>query len=190
MKCQRHNKEVTALCNACNAGVCKTCTEATSALHDIFGTLCIPCYIKALNTSLEDSQSKKSSLLKFIIINCILYSLGVFLAVAAFLDPSDFATDIGYAIFFCGIYNAFSGWKKAEQAHNEYEEEHGATYTVTEDGVYRKDGFFMKLIVAIISIPLGIIITPIRVVKNSFELKKTNQCIKQFKEEIARVELL
>ncbi len=185
MKCKKHQREVVAMCTECNAGVCDICTDATSELRDTCGTLCIPCYIDKVKQSIEWYTQNRGKALKNIIVSCILYFFGVIMIIAGLADKTYPMALMG--LFFCGFYSAISGWKKAEDAHNEYERKHGASYTITDDGVYRNDGFFGKLITAAIFTVFGVIITPIRVIKNFVSRAKDKKTIEELNMEIQRV---
>ena len=188
MYCKRHQRGIVAMCTECNSGVCDICADATSNLREECGTLCIPCYIKELNGSIEYYQQQRKSLLNNILISCILYAIGAFMAITGIIDGTYAMAILG--LFFCGFYTAIAGWKKAEQAHNDYEYKHGASYTVTDSGVYHNDGFWGKLIVAIFATILGVIVTPFRAIVNAIKRKNFKNLIEELEEEISRVKAI
>ena len=185
MQCKRHKREVVAMCSECNAGVCEICADATSGLRENYGTLCIPCYVSKVNESIEWYRQKRGKALKNIIISCILYFFGAMMIIMGLADKTYPMAFVG--VFFCGFYSAISGWKKAEAAHDEYERKHGASYTITDDGVYRDTGLFGKILTTAIFTVFGVIVTPIRVIANFISRSKDKKTIDELNEEIERV---
>lgn len=186
MKCEKHpNREVVAQCNNCRAGVCAECAQATVELREEYGTLCVSCYnevVRKAVTYYEDDCSKKK---KNIITSIVLYIIGLIMIFANLTGEQYMSTLLG--VFLCGFYSAISGWKKGEAEHDEYERKHGISYNVTSDGIEREDGFFLKLIIAVLYMVVGVIATPINVIKNSIRIKKNKEMIEDLTREMARV---
>ena len=187
MQCKRHHNEVVAICAECGAGVCDTCTEATASLHEECGTLCIPCYVREMNNAITWYETKRSKALKNIIISCVLYAMGAMMILLGMSEsPANYPMAL-VGVFFCGFYSAISGWKKAESAHDEYEYKHGASYTITDDGIYRNTGFFWKLLTAAIFTVIGVIATPINVIRNIIGRARDQETVESLIYEIERV---
>lgn len=191
MKCKRHpSQEIVALCNECNVGLCGDCADATQSLQEDYGTLCIPCYTKELNNMKSWYVEKRESVKKKIITSCVLYGIGLVLILVGLLDKqSSFMMSV-FGVFCCGFYNAIKGWKRGEEEHEEYERKHGASYTVTSDGIEYDDGFFKKLLIAAIYTVIGVIVTPFSVISNISKRKKYLACIEELEQEIARVSVI
>ncbi len=186
MKCSRHlNKDVVAMCAKCNAGVCEDCAKATQSLRDEYGTLCVSCYQTALGEAIGYYKQDNSNKLKNIIISSILYLLGIFIMLINV--AGEMYISIALGIFFCGFYSALAGWKKGEKMHDEYERKHGVTYNVTSDGIERDNGFFKKLLVAVISTVLGVVITLFNIIKNIIIIGKNKKTIESLELEVEAV---
>ena len=119
MKCKRHqDKEVVALCSNCNTGLCAECAEATVAVRERFGTLCIPCYKETVSQAISYYEKDSSKRLTNIIVSAILYIFGLIVMLTNATGTDYISIAVG--IFLCGFYSAISGWKKGEAEHDAY----------------------------------------------------------------------
>lgn len=192
MNCTQHpNRDAVAQCNICGAGVCSECADATKALKDECGTLCPSCYKNKLTEAVEYSVKKNKKTMKRIIINSLSYVFGLIFAIFSITEiiagKGDGVPMLIVSIIICGFYTGLTGHKIAKEQHEEYERTHGATYTITDSGVYKDNGFLSKLIFFLIGTVLGIIITPFSIIKNGLNYKSTKIAISELRNMIAKV---
>lgn len=185
MKCSKHSdSEAVAQCQECGAFVCEKCVDATKYAREDYGILCLDCYAdkmsRAVNFYKKDSKKK----LTRIIISCVLYVFGL-TAIISGIASEPMMAIVG--VIFCGIYTGLTWRKVATEAHEENERRNGVSYVVTDSGIERKDGFWMKLIFFLIGTILGVIITPIRCIIDAISISKNKKSIKSLNEGIAEL---
>ncbi len=189
MNCTKHpNRVAVAQCTHCGAGICEECAEATEYTRQECGTLCIDCYCNELAETAEAQAKRNKKRLTRIILSCISYALGLIIAICGISEIAEGGSDgpifIALGIVLCGIYTGLT-WKNAAQDKFDREErENGATYVITDDGIYKKDAFWLKIVYFIIGAVLGVVITPVRVIIDSVTHKKTKAYIKHLQTRI------
>lgn len=189
MNCTKHpDAPAVAQCSNCGSGVCAECAEITQPARDECGVLCIECYKGELERTVATAKKKNGKRLSRILISSILYLIGVIAAVCGVLEIMDGAGDgvpiLILGIVLCGLYTGLT-WKKAAQdKHDREEMQNGATYVITDDGIYKKDAFWLKLVYFFIGVVLGVIITPINVITGSVTYTKMKKHIRVLQQEI------
>ena len=183
MNCGKHgNREAVGQCQKCGAGVCRECAEATSLLKDDCGTLCVDCYCNELEETKAYWVKARKKRRTRLIVSIILYILGA-IAIIGGIVESEFAMII-VGVILCGIFTGITWRNAAKDAHEQKEREEGVTYVITENGVQRKDGFWMKVLFFFIGVIFGVIVTPIRVITDSVGLSKDKKAIKSLEQVI------
>lgn len=129
-----------------------------------------------LSEALNYYKKQNRKRLTRIIISIIAYFLGVIMIIVGLAEGTFQMVVVG--VICCGIYTGLTWRKAAKEAHEEEERENGATYTVTEDGIYKNDGFWFKLIFFLIGVAIGTVITPIRVIIDIVNYCRTKKIIK------------
>lgn len=194
MKCSRHpQNDAVAQCSLCNDYLCSDCFEQTKHLKSTFGTVCLDCYEEILQADINNYQWTIKNNIKKTIISIVLYIIGVILIVAAFLGETSAFTQqytmIGIGVFLCGFYTALQGIKEGERAHREQERKEGVTYVVDSDGnIRRKKGFLLKLIYFVVFCILGVIVTPIAVIKAMVENPKIKKLAESTQKELEEIQ--
>lgn len=177
MKCSKHtDRDAVAQCANCGAGVCSECAKATEDLRESCGTLCVNCYSAELQETAAFYRSRKNKKIKRVIISTILYIIGVVLLIMGSVASASSANDgsnvlyILVGILLCGIFYGITMFKKAKEEHEEHERKHGASYTITDTGVYRDTGLGTKIIYFCIGTLFGVVITPIKVIVDILDI--------------------
>lgn len=162
MVCAYHSdKDAVAKCEICGAYICKDCMDKTQYLKNDFGVLCPDCY----NSKIEEAReaysevSHKKTLAATISLIC--YIAGWF--ILGFSGGNFVVTLIG--ILAIGGYCAVAGWRFAANSIDEYDAKHGATYVISDTGIHRDRGTFVKIIFFILGIAFGVFITPINIIR-------------------------
>ncbi len=188
MNCARHpDRAAVGQCAQCGAYVCAECAEATKSLRDTEGTLCVDCYRRDLASAGEYyRQSTKRRLIR-VIISIICYIAGIVMMI---VGPSGdtlglFAIPIGLVL--CGLFNAIAEWRKESERHAEHERKYGVTYTVTDTEIKRDTGLGMKVFMFILGAVLGVVITPINVIKDIVGMRSDTKTAAMFDEEAEAV---
>lgn len=181
MYCFKHPGRVAATtCRSCGSPVCAECAEKTAPLRENYGVLCLDCARKETEEAIDFYRDKKKKSLKRLIISTILYVFGIATIIAGIAEGVDQAyVMLLVGVIMCGFYTGMTWRKAAQDSHDDYERKHGATYTVTDNGVYKEDGFWMKLIFFLIGVALGVVITPIRFFIDLFSARSTGKTIKE-----------
>lgn len=191
MKCAKHtDREAVAQCAECGAYICSECAEKTAELKEHCGVLCVECYRKEIEGARDFYVGDRKKKLRRIITSCVLYVVGLLAIISAFAIGAqgiELFWRVLIGLLFCGWDGAVAGWRKGEQAQEEYERKYGATYTVTDDGVYKEDGFFKKLIMSLIGMVIGVIVTPINVIRYAVGMKKDKVNVEMFERELAAI---
>ena len=187
MNCARHpDRTAVAQCTECGAYLCADCAETTKPLQEEEGTLCIDCYQKKLRAAAEHFMENRKKRLKKVIVSIIMYALGILtVAIGLTSEGVKMVVCLVLGVILCGIYTAISGWRTGEKAHEEYELKHGASYTVTDSGVYRDTGFLTKLLMFLLGAAFGVIVTPISVITNLVGMKSDKRTAEEFRTEAA-----
>ncbi len=123
-------------------------------------------------------QNKKR--LTRIIISIILYIFGAGIILAFFIDNDNAYMMIVVGVVLCGFYTGLTWGKAAKEIHEENERIFGESYTITDNGIYKDNGFGLKLVFFLIGVVFGIIVTPIRVI---IDIVKYNSVKKHLKKE-------
>ena len=192
MNCARHpNRAAVGQCVSCGAYVCAECAEATKPLREAEGTLCVDCYQRDLNEAGEFyRRSIKKRIIK-IVISVIFYIAGIImLSIGAAGSTTDALTKgimtVG-GLILCGFFTAIGNWRAEKEAHEAHERKYGATYTVTESGVYRDTNLGGKILMFLLGAVLGVVMTPISVIKDIVGIRADRKNVAMFEDEIARV---
>jgi len=173
MNCAKHaDRPAVAQCTTCGAGLCSECVAVDKEYGNEGETLCPDCLAKDWQNYLTDLNKRRRKTLTRIIVSSILYICGVILFIGFFTVEKDSILMLVLALVCCGIYTGITWRKAAQDSHDEYERKHGVEYTITDSGVYRNDGFWMKLVFFFIGTALGVVITPIRVIIDIVSLSK------------------
>lgn len=193
MECERHpDRGAVAQCNVCGAGICKECADKTAFIKEQYGTLCVDCLCDKTNKAIGIYRKDNKSRLIRIIVSCILYAIGLFLIIAAFVGENGIdlmALICGIAL--CGIYTGITWHKAAKQMHRQKEMEQGVEYVIDENGnIERKDGFWMKIIMCIVGTVIGVVYTPIRVIIDSVQIKRGKKSIAELTKILADVQAI
>lgn len=166
MKCLKHpDKDAVAQCADCGAGVCGECAERTKLLTQDYGVLCPACYKSRLfqiETECNQSLAKKK---RFVIIACILYVIGIAIAViglflSSVLDKVLFCL---VGAVFCGLYTAIEVWR-ANSGSN-VEVRRGSDGNVMQAKVYEQTGCLGQIFLFLLGALFGVILTPVSVVR-------------------------
>ncbi|MDE5722111.1 MAG: hypothetical protein K2I30_05180 [Clostridia bacterium] len=190
MNCTKHpNVPAVAQCSNCGAGVCTECAEITEPARESCGVLCVDCYKGELERTITSAKKKNGKRLTRVLISSILYLIGVIAAICGVLEIMDGAGDgvpiLILGIVLCGLYTGLT-WKKAAQdKHDRDEMQNGATYVITDDGIYKKDAFWLKLVYFFIGVALGVIMTPVNVIRGSVTYAKFKKLIKGMQKELS-----
>ena len=173
MNCAKHPAQpAVAQCSACGAGMCSDCVSVSNEYGNEGENLCPSCLIQDWENYLADVAKRKRKTLTRLIVSIILYIFGVILFISFFTVEQNSILMLVLALIFCGIYTGITWRKAAKESHEDYERKHGVEYTVTSTGVYRNDGFWMKLVFFFIGTALGVVVTPIRVIIDAVTLSK------------------
>ncbi len=185
MNCARHPaRQAVGQCSQCGAYVCDECMQATKPLQEEEGTLCVDCYQRKLRSAAEYFRVKRKKRRKKVIISVIMYLIGIIvLAIGFTSEGTKLVTCVILGIILCGIYTAIAGWRTGREAYEDYELKHGASYTVTDSGVYRNTGFFGKLLMFLLGAVLGVIVTPISVITNIVGMSSDKKTAAEFEQE-------
>ena len=182
MKCVKHpDHDAVGQCSSCGAYYCSDCATATKDLKKEFGTLCVDCYRKKLRLAIGGIESIKSKRIKNIVLSALFYIAGLIVLIIGITQRT--SADLSGVIMIlvglvlCGIYTAISGWAMASALHRAQEIKHGASYTITDSGVYRDKGTGYKIMAFAFGALLGVAITPIRIIKNIVGIKSDKQSI-------------
>ena len=185
MKCSKHNDvEAIGQCQECGAYVCEKCAEATKYAREDYGILCPECYADRMANAVNIFKKDNKKRLTRIIVSCILYLFGL-VAIISGITSEPMMVVVG--VIFCGIYTGLTWHKMGEAVHEENERKNGVTYVVTDSGVERKDGFWMKLVFFIIGTIFGVVITPIRCIIDIISINKNKKSIKDLNEAIVEL---
>lgn len=191
MKCVKHpDRDAVAQCKNCGAGVCSDCVKATEDLKESCGTLCVNCYSTELQDTAAFYRTRRNKRIKRIIISTILYIIGLVLliiggGIAREGGPGSANGVVQFVIgiLLCGVFTGITWMKKAKEEHEEHERKYGASYTVTDSGVYRDTGFGMKLLYFGAGTVFGVVLTPVKVIKDIVGSVKDNKTAKMLIEE-------
>ncbi len=129
---------------------------------------------------LEYLKKQNKKRLKRIIVSILLYLFGAGCIIGFFVDGAQALMQIVVGIILCGFYTGLTWRKAAQDMHGENERTFGVEYTITENGVYREDGFWLKFVFFLIGVVLGVVITPIRVIVDIVQYCRTKKIIKQY----------
>ncbi len=192
MNCSRHpGRAAVGQCVECGAYVCAECAEATKSLQQAEGTLCVDCYRRNLNGASEFCRRSIKKRVGKIIISIIFYIAGIImLAIGAAAGVSDAFTKVVLILggmILCGFFTAIGNWRAEREAHEAHERKYGATYTITESGVYRDTNLGGKIVMFLLGAVLGVVITPISVIKDIAGIRTDRKNVTMFEDEIARV---
>ena len=187
MKCVKHpDREAVGQCGNCGAYYCSECAEATKSLKKEFGTLCVDCYQKELRSTISGIEGVKSKRVRNIILSALFYIVGLIVLIIGIVNRTSANLSgvlmIIAGLILCGIYTAISGWVMASALHRAHEIRHGASYTITDSGVYRDKGTANKVLAFFLGAVLGVVITPIRIIKNIVGIKSDKQAIVHYTE--------
>lgn len=173
MNCYKHpDRTAVTTCSNCGAGMCSDCVAIDKEYGNEGETLCPSCLAQDWQSYLTDIAKRRKKTLIRLIVSILLYIAGAILFIGFFTVEQNSILMLVLAFVFCGIYTGLTWHKAAKDSHEEYERKHGVEYTITDTGVYRNDGFGMKLVFFIIGTVLGVIITPIRVIIDGVTLHK------------------
>ena len=187
MNCSLHNNvPAVNTCSACGDGMCGSCMKQTQS----YGKLCVPCAIDALHEDIAETKATRIKLIIKTVIMAIGWVIGVIIICFGIYamksdmqtsgDPSAGIVFIAVGALFAGLTVGIASWKNAKQAQREYEAEHGASYTVTDYGVYKDNHTFVKIFYFILGLVLGVIWNPIQIIINSVKADKMKKLIPQY----------
>ncbi len=175
MVCAYHtDKQAVAQCETCGAYICKDCMDKTQYLRKDFGVLCPDCYNNKIEEAREMYAEVAHKKMLTATISLICYIVGWI--ILSFSKGNIIVTLIG--ILAIGGYCAVAGWRFAANSIDEYDAKHGATYVVTDTGIHRDRGTFVKVIFFILGIVFGVFITPINIIRWYVSAAKAKKQVK------------
>lgn len=173
MNCSKHPaRTAVAQCSECGAGMCSDCVAVSREYGNEGENLCPSCLALDWQQYLTELSKRKKKTLTRLIVSIILYVFGVILFVTFFTVEQGSILMLVLALIFCGLYTGITWRNAAKESHEDYERKHGVEYTITSTGVYRNDGFWLKLVFFFIGTAFGVVITPIRVIIDAVTLSK------------------
>ena len=199
MACAKHpDRDGVGKCTECGAYVCAECAEKTAPLKSVLGVLCTNCYEEELTFTKNFYAKERKKKLRSAIISLVCYLIGWCLTINLFgIIPAQSGGGLGtimplIGLFLMGAYCAISGWKLASKQQDEYEKKHGATYVITDTGVYKEKNTLAKIFMFILGMVFGMILTPIFIIKwfigaknDSKEEKRFDDAIKGLNEDFS-----
>lgn len=176
MNCRNHpNVGATASCAECGKNICNDCTHMLAK-----EPLCLDCYRRECYGYLEETKKASSKNKRSLVALIIFYIIGIILIIMGLTSGEDAGVLALYGALCCGLPVGISGWKVAGKAHRDYESKHGASYTITDSGVYKDQGLGGKILMFVLGVCFGVIYTPIKIIKKI-------KAIGEYKEEIQSV---
>lgn len=176
MNCRKHSERpAVTSCSICNNAMCVECANETDFLKEEAGVVCTDCATKIVSNVIERWIADLAFMKKYLIIAPILYVIGIICIVAGIvirdggLPKLILTTAVG--MFICGFYTARNGWKAGERAYAEKEQKEGVTYIWDDTGIRRKTGFWTKLLYLVMYTIVGVIVTPINIIKYAINIK-------------------
>lgn len=161
MKCSRHgDRDAVAQCQNCGAYICSDCAKATKSARESRGTLCVNCYVKALEEVKAKYIRSSSKHVPTIVISAIMYIIGLIIIIVAATSANEGVEKFMIALIgiaFCGFYTAIIGFSTAFL-------------------VMRKH-LIMAIIIFAVCLLLGIVVTPINAIRHGVNIKKDKQHI-------------
>ncbi len=181
MNCKTHpTTPAVNTCQSCHCGICDSCCNATKD----YGTFCIECALRDANQDIALSNRLIKRLIEKSIFLVLFWILGISLFFTGLSRSSLDSVLIG--ILICGLPTARVFWRIAEDKHDAFEARYGASYTITDNRIYKNQGFGLKFFYAATGLILGLVANPIKVVKNLFTIKSLKDNITRLNALIAR----
>lgn len=190
MKCARHDDaDAVGQCIECGAGICADCAEATDGFSD-HGMLCVNCVIDAGRDTIVSYAAESRWLLIKIIVSIVLYAAGAGFLIAAAIGEWDMNHIILMlvGVLLCGLFNGIAELKRTNNDIAKHEAKYGAEYTIDENGIHKNNNILIKIIGFIGGVFLGVIITPISIIRGFIKRSKNKKVINGIEAEIAKLQ--
>lgn len=182
MNCRLHpTKAAVTRCSKCGAGVCEDCARITASTGDY----CVKCAYQETVEDIEFDEELKASFKKRNIVLLILWIVGLPMIIAGAVIIAKTNNFIGLMLLLggfliSGIPTAIQFWKRGTRVQEEFDDKFGATYHVSESGVYKDQGIWPRMIWAIIGLFIGVLMLPKIIAQNA-------SCIREINEELDEI---
>lgn len=190
MKCVRHDdSDAVGQCVQCGAGICADCAELTNGFSKR-EMMCVNCVTEEYREEIAYRKKENSWLLIKSIISVVFYAVGVGLLIASALGEWDtnHVMLMLLGVLLCGLFTGIAELKRTNRDIEKHEAKYGAEYVVDEYGVHKNNKIYLKIVGFVMGVFLGVVVTPITIIRSFIQIKKNKTDVKDMYEDIEKLQ--